>query len=56
MFVGNSNLKGTHVFTELNPTYQNLIRSTEKEAKFRALTTDFTMIHGGVLHNANEGT
>jgi lon-related putative ATP-dependent protease len=53
--VDNSSLKGAPVIMELNPTYQNLIGRTEKEAQFGALITDFTMIRGGALHKANHG-
>ena len=53
--VDNSDLKGAPVVMELNPTYQNLIGRTEKEAQFGALITDFTMIRGGALHKANGG-
>jgi lon-related putative ATP-dependent protease len=53
--VDNSNLKGAPVVIEANPTYQNLIGRTEKEAQFGALITDFTMIRGGALHKANQG-
>jgi lon-related putative ATP-dependent protease len=53
--VDNSNVKGAPVIIESNPTYQNLIGRTEKEAQFGALVTDFTMIRGGALHKANDG-
>jgi lon-related putative ATP-dependent protease len=53
--VDNSDCKGAPVVMETNPTYQNLIGRTEKEAQFGALVTDFTMIHGGSLHKANNG-
>jgi lon-related putative ATP-dependent protease len=53
--VDNSNCKGAPVVMETNPTYQNLIGRTEKEAQFGALVTDFTMIRGGSLHKANNG-
>lgn len=53
--VDNSNVKGAPVIIESNPTYQNLIGRTEKEAQFGALITDFTMIRGGALHKANDG-
>ncbi len=53
--VDNSSLKGAPVIIEANPTYQNLIGRTEKEAQFGALITDFTMIRGGALHKANQG-
>jgi len=53
--VDNSDVKGAPVIIESNPTYQNLIGRTEKEAQFGALITDFTMIRGGALHKANGG-
>jgi len=53
--VDNSDLRGAPVIMELNPTYQNLFGRIEKEAQFGVLTTDFTMIRGGSLHNANGG-
>ncbi len=53
--VDNSDCKGAPVVMEFNPTYQNLIGRTEKEAQFGALVTDFTMIRGGSLHKANNG-
>jgi len=53
--VDNSELEGAPVITEFNPTYQNLFGTTEKEAQFGALVTDFTMIRGGSLHKANNG-
>jgi lon-related putative ATP-dependent protease len=53
--VDNSDCKGAPVLVETNPTYQNLIGRTEKEAQFGALVTDFTMIRGGSLHKANNG-
>ena len=55
VIVDNSDLKGAPVITEFNPTYQNLFGTTEKEAQFGALVTDFTMIRGGSLHEANGG-
>jgi len=55
VIVDNSNLKGAPVVIELNPTYQELVGRTEKEAQFGALVTDFTMIRGGALHKANGG-
>jgi lon-related putative ATP-dependent protease len=53
--VDNSDCKGAPVVMETNPNYQNLIGRTEKEAQFGALVTDFSMIHGGSLHKANNG-
>jgi lon-related putative ATP-dependent protease len=55
VIVDNSNVKGAPVVMEFNPTYQNLFGTTEKEAQFGALVTDFTMIRGGSLHKANSG-
>ncbi|MEX1000438.1 MAG: ATP-binding protein, partial [Thermodesulfobacteriota bacterium] len=44
VFVDNSNSEGAPVIFETNPTYTNLFGTIEKEAKFGALVTDFTMI------------
>jgi len=55
VIVDNSDIKGAPVVMEFNPTYQNLFGTTEKEAQFGALVTDFTMIRGGSLHKANNG-
>jgi lon-related putative ATP-dependent protease len=53
--VDNSDVKGAPVILEFNPTYLNLFGTTEKEAQFGALVTDFTMIRSGSLHKANSG-
>ncbi len=55
VIVDNSTLKGAPVVIERNPTNQNLFGRMEKEAQFGVLTTDFTMIRGGSLHQANGG-
>ncbi|MGQ9718644.1 MAG: Lon protease family protein [Nitrososphaerales archaeon] len=55
LIVDNSSLNGAPVIIELNPTHQNLFGRIEKEARFGALTTDFTMIKSGSLHKANGG-
>jgi lon-related putative ATP-dependent protease len=55
VLVDNSELMGSPVVLELNPTYQNLVGRIEKEARFGALTTDFTQIKAGSLHRANGG-
>jgi len=55
VIVDNSDLKGAPVVMELNPIHQNIFGRIEKEARFGALTTDFTMIRGGSLHRANGG-
>jgi len=55
VIVENSDLKGSPVIMEFNPTHPNLFGRIEKEAQFGALVTDFTMIRGGSLHRANGG-
>mgnify|MGYP001113214079 CR=1 FL=1 len=55
VIIDNSKLKGAPVIIEQNPTYQNLFGRIEKEAQFGVLSTDFTMIRAGSLHNANNG-
>ncbi|MEM3046200.1 MAG: ATP-binding protein, partial [Candidatus Bathyarchaeia archaeon] len=55
VLVDNSSLKGAPVVAEQNPTYNRLFGRIEKEAQLGALTTDFTMIRGGSLHEANGG-
>ena len=55
VLVDNSELKRAPVILELNPTFNNLLGRIEKEAQFGALFTDFTMIKGGSLHQANGG-
>lgn len=55
VIVDNSDLQGAPVVLELNPTHQHLFGRIEKEAQFGVLTTDFTMIRGGSLHQANGG-
>lgn len=55
VLVGNLEVKGAPVILELNPTFNNLFGRIEKEAQFGALYTDFTMIKGGSLHQANGG-
>ncbi len=55
VIVDNSDLQGTPVIIEPNPTHKNLFGRMQKEAQFGVLTTDFTMIRGGSLHRANGG-
>jgi lon-related putative ATP-dependent protease len=55
LLVDNSDLQGSPVIVELNPTHKNLFGRVEKEAQFGVLTTDFTMIRAGSLHKANGG-
>ncbi len=53
--VDNSKLKGAPVEIEMNPTYIRLFGAAEKEARFGALFTDYTMVRGGAAHKANGG-
>jgi predicted ATP-dependent protease len=53
--VDNSEAKGAPVVIASNPTYHHLFGRIEREAQFGALITDFTMIRGGFLHQANGG-
>lgn len=55
VFTDNSNTKGAPVIYETHPTYTNLLGSIEKEARFGALVTDFTMIRAGSLAKASGG-
>jgi len=55
VLVDNSKVTGTPVVLEMNPTYSNLFGRIEQEAYMGALVTDFTLIRGGSLHEANGG-
>ncbi len=55
LFVDNSELEGAPVVLEFNPTYTRLFGVIQKEARFGALLTDFTMIQPGSAHKANGG-
>jgi predicted ATP-dependent protease len=55
LFVDNSQMTGAPVEIELNPSYYKLFGAIEKEARFGALVTNFTMIRNGSLHRANGG-
>lgn len=55
VIVDNSKLQGAPVEIEMNPSYPRLFGAVEKEARFGALFTDYTMIRGGVAHKANGG-
>jgi lon-related putative ATP-dependent protease len=55
VMVDNAALEGAPVIIESNPTYGNLFGRVEQEAQFGALVTNFTMIRGGALHQANGG-
>jgi len=53
--VDHSQSEGAPIVCESNPTYRNLVGRIEQEARFGALTTDFTHIRAGSLHRANGG-
>jgi len=55
LIVDNSKTEGAPVILESNPTYPNLIGRIDRQVRFGALTTDFTMIKGGAIHHANGG-
>ncbi|MDE2861517.1 MAG: ATP-binding protein [Chloroflexota bacterium] len=55
VIVDNSETSGAPVVHEVNPTYNNLMGRVDKEARYGALYTDFTMIRPGSLHRANGG-
>ncbi len=51
----NSGVQGAPIIVEQNPTYDNLLGRIEKESQLGTLTTDFTLIRGGSIHEANGG-
>ncbi len=55
VIVDRSGGRGAPVVRELNPTNGNLVGRIEHRAHFGTLVTDFTMIKGGALHEANGG-
>ncbi len=55
LLVDNSTLEGAPVIVDFNPTYYNLLGKLEYENEFGTMTTDLTMIKGGLLHQANGG-
>jgi len=55
VIVDNSGNDGAPVIYEQNPSYQNLFGKIEKEVQYGIVTTDFTMIRPGSIHNANGG-
>lgn len=55
LVVDNSHLTSAPVVIESNPTYYNLLGKVEYRGEFGALVTDFTMIKGGALQQANGG-
>ncbi|NLC07306.1 MAG: AAA family ATPase, partial [Syntrophomonadaceae bacterium] len=55
LLVDNSELKGAPVIEEKNPTFGNLFGTIEYEGEFGVLSTDFTKIKKGAIHQANGG-
>jgi lon-related putative ATP-dependent protease len=55
LIVDNSKTEGAPLIVEHNPTYPNLIGRIDRQVRFGALTTDFTMIKAGAIHKANGG-
>jgi lon-related putative ATP-dependent protease len=55
LIVDNSKLEGAPVIMELNPGHDRVFGTTEKEARFGTLVTDYTMIRSGSAHMANGG-
>jgi lon-related putative ATP-dependent protease len=55
LLVDNSELKGAPNVHEPSPTFTHLFGFSEKEVRFGALNTDFTMIQSGSMHRANGG-
>jgi len=55
LIVDNSKLEGAPVVIEMNPSHNRVFGTTEKEARFGALVTNYTMIRSGTAHEANGG-
>ncbi len=55
LFVDHSGSKGAPVVVVTLPTYQNLVGRIEHRVFHGVLTTDFTMLKPGALHQANGG-
>ena len=55
LLVDHSASQGAPVVVVTLPTYQNLIGRIEYQVQYGALTTDFTLIKPGALHQANGG-
>ncbi len=51
----NSGMQGAPIVVEPNPTYDNVLGRIEKESQLGTLRTDFTLIRGGSIHEANGG-
>ncbi|MFC1529208.1 Lon protease family protein [Gemmatimonadota bacterium] len=55
VLVDNCEQEGAPVIWESNPSFYNLVGRMEYRASMGTMTTDFTMIKGGALHQANGG-
>ncbi|NLD46611.1 MAG: AAA family ATPase [Clostridiaceae bacterium] len=55
LLIDNSKSKGAPVIVDYNPSYYNLLGKLEYENEFGTMTTDFSMIKGGLFHQANGG-
>ena len=55
VLVDNGDTEGAPVVVQENATYPNLFGAVEKKAQFGTMSTDFTMIRSGALHQANGG-
>ena len=55
LLVDHNESVGAPVIYEDNPSYQNLVGRVDHTAQMGALTTDFTLIKPGALHQANGG-
>lgn len=55
VIVDQSNSRGGPIVYSTNPTYRSLVGRIEQEVQFGMLTTDFTHIQAGYLHQSNGG-
>ena len=55
LFVDNSKLEHAPIINESNPIYNNIMGHIEYKSQMGVLTTDFTQIKAGSLHQANGG-
>lgn len=55
LFIDNRKMEGAPVITADNCTYYNLVGKVEYENRMGVMTTDFTKIKPGFLHEANGG-
>jgi len=55
LIVDNTDVQNAPTVIETNPTHNKLFGYSEREVKYGALVTDYTMIRGGSAHRANGG-